>query len=193
MEVTDQKIIRLCKNKKREGFDLLFKKYEKYIFGICYNFTYSKEDALDLMQDVFVKIYKSIDKADETKSVSLWIKKIAVNTCLNFKRDNKDRTTDVSISSTMDESDRTIEDTISDNADTENEVIFMDTKKVLEESIKELPEEVRMAVVLRHIKGLSYEDIANAMNCPLGTVKTYIFRGRRLLKDKLIKKGVWEV
>jgi RNA polymerase sigma-70 factor (ECF subfamily) len=63
----------------------------------------------------------------------------------------------------------------------------------LENSIKELPKEVRMAIILKHLQGLSYEKVAQIMNCPEGTVKTYVFRGRKLLKDRLVKKGVWEV
>lgn len=193
MEVTDQSIIKLCKKKKREGFDLLFRKYEKYIYGICYNFTYSTEDALDLVQDVFIRIFKASERMDEKKPLIPWIKKITVNTCLNFKRDNSSKAGDVSISLSINDGSGTIEDLISDSTDTESSVMYTDTKKVLEESIAQLPDEVKMAVILRHIKGLSYNEIASTMDCPVGTVKTYIFRGRKLLKDKLIQKGIWEV
>lgn len=193
MEVTDQSIIKLCRKKKREGFDLLFRKYEKYIYGICYNFTYSTEDALDLVQDVFIRIFKASERMDEKKPLIPWIKKITVNTCLNFKRDNSSKAGDVSISLSINDGSGTIEDLISDSTDTESSVMYTDTKKVLEESIAQLPDEVKMAVILRHIKGLSYNDIASTMDCPVGTVKTYIFRGRKLLKDKLIQKGIWEV
>ncbi len=193
VEVPDQKIIKLCKKNKREGFEFLFKKYERYIYSICYSYTYSQQDALDLVQDIFLRIYRNFEKVDERKPVSPWIKKIAVNTCINFKRDNKNKASELSINSSTDENDGTLEDVVPDRGLTEDKVVYLDTKKTLEESIGELPEEVKMAVLLRHIKGLSYNEIAELMSCPVGTVKTYLFRGKKILKESLVKKGVWEM
>lgn len=193
MEVPDKKIINLCKKNNREGFELLFKKYERYIYSICYSYTYSQQDALDLVQEIFLRIYRGFAKVNDKKPLFPWIKRIAVNTCINYKRDNRNRASELSIHATIDDGKATLEDMVYDNGLTENEVMFMDTKKVLEESIRELPNEVKMAVLLRHIKGLSYNEISELMECPVGTVKTYIYRGRKLLKDSLVKKGVWEV
>lgn len=193
MEVPDQKIIKLCKKNKREGFELLFKRYERYIYTICYSYTYSQQDALDLVQEIFLRIYRSFEKVDEDKPLAPWIKKITVNTCINFKRDNKNKASELSINSSTDENDGTLEDIVPDSGLTEDKVVYLDTKKTLEESIKELPEEVKMAVLLRHIKGLSYNEIAELMSCPVGTIKTYLFRGKKLLKESLVKKGVWEM
>ncbi|WP_010243534.1 RNA polymerase sigma factor [Acetivibrio cellulolyticus] len=193
MDVPDQKIIKLCKKNKREGFDLLFKKYERYIYTICYSYTYSQQDALDLVQEIFLRIYRNFERVDEKKPISPWIKRIAVNVCINFKRDNKNKVSELSIHSSTDEGENTLEETVSDGCFTEDEVVYLDTKKVLEESIMELPKEVKMAVLLRHIKGLSYNEISELMECPVGTIKTYIFRGKKLLKDSLVRKGVWEV
>ncbi len=193
MEVPDQKIIKLCKKNKREGFELLFKKYERYIYSICYSYTYSQQDALDLVQEVFLRIYRNFEKVDEKKPVSPWIKKITVNTCINFKRDIRNKVSELSINSNVDESDRALGKIIPDSELTEDKVMYFDTKKALEDSIKELPDEIRMAVLLRHINGLSYNEIAELMSCPVGTIKTYLFRGRRLLKESLVKKGIWEM
>lgn len=193
MEVPDQKIIKLCKKNKREGFDLLFEKYQRYIYSICYSYTYSQQDALDLVQEIFLRIYRGFDKVDDKKPISPWIKKISVNTCINFKRDNKNKASELSINSSANENDGTLEDVVSDRGLTEDRVVYLDTKKTLEESIRELPDEVKMAVLLRHIKGLSYNEIADLMSCPIGTVKTYLFRGKKLLKESLVKKGVWEM
>ncbi|NLI57879.1 MAG: RNA polymerase sigma factor [Clostridium sp.] len=193
MEASEKKIIKLCKQSRKEGFELLFKKFENYIYKICYSYTYSKEDALDIMQEVFFKIYKSFESFDGKKALSPWVKRITVNTCLNYTRDNSKRCGDVSINRSIDDEKNTFEDIIADGCNTEDRAIYMDTKKLLENSIKELPKEVRMAIILKHLQGLSYEKVAQIMNCPEGTVKTYVFRGRKLLKDRLVKKGVWEV
>ncbi|AUG58181.1 MAG TPA: RNA polymerase sigma factor [Ruminiclostridium sp.] len=193
MEASEKKIIKLCKENRREGFELLFKRFENYIYKICKSFTYSKEDALDIMQEVFLKIYKSFESFDAKKSLSPWVKRITVNTCINYKRDNNKRYGDVSINVSMDDEKNTFENVISDDINTEDMAIYTDTKKLLENLIRKLPEEVRMAIILKHIEGLSYEKIAKIMNCPEGTVKTYVFRGRKLLKEGLLKKGAWEV
>lgn len=193
MEASEKKIIKLCKENRREGFELLFKRFENYIYKICKSFTYSKEDALDIMQEVFLKIYKSFESFDAKKSLSPWVKRITVNTCINYKRDNNKRYGDVSINVSMDDEKNTFENVISDDINTEDMAIYTDTKKLLENLIRKLPEEVRMAIILKHIEGLNYEKIAKIMNCPEGTVKTYVFRGRKLLKEGLLKKGAWEV
>lgn len=193
MEASEKKIIKLCKENRREGFELLFKRFENYIYKICKSFTNSKEDALDIMQEVFLKIYKSFESFDAKKSLSPWVKRITVNTCINYKRDNNKRYGDVSINVSMDDEKNTFENVISDDINTEDMAIYTDTKKLLENLIRKLPEEVRMAIILKHIEGLSYEKIAKIMNCPEGTVKTYVFRGRKLLKEGLLKKGAWEV
>lgn len=190
MEAADQNIIKLCKKNKREGYELLYKKYENYIYKICYYYSQSKEDALDLLQEVYIKVFKSIGKFDNEKSILPWIKKISVNTCLNFVRLNKKNV--VSLDTPVDD-DKTIESTLSSNESTENDVVYKDTREILEDSIRELPEEMKMAIILRHVKGMSYSEIGLVMSCPVGTVKTYIFRGRTLLKNSLKAKGVWEI
>ena len=186
----DQNLIKLCKKKKREGYELLYKKYEKYIYKICYYYSQSKEDALDLLQEIYLKIFNSIEKFDDKKSILPWIKKISVNTFLNFVRLNKKNV--VSLDTPVD-GEKTVESSLSSNENTENNVVFKDTKEIVEDSIRELPEEMRMAIILRHVKGMSYSEIGEAMSCPVGTVKTYIFRGRTLLKNSLKLKGVWEI
>jgi RNA polymerase sigma-70 factor (ECF subfamily) len=191
LETSDKKLISLCKAKKRDGFIILFQKYEKFIYKICYHYTVSREDALDLLQEVYIKLYKSIDRFNENQPILPWLKKITVNTCLNFIRGRKEKT--VSLNSETDDGESPIEALVASSANVEDQISYMNTKKLLEDTIQELPQEMRMAVILRHIEGMSYDEIARAMSCPVGTVKTYLFRGRRLLKDKLQSAGVWEV
>ena len=118
-----------------------------------------------------------------------WIKKITVNKCLNFLRSKK-----VSISlNTTTESGDELQSIISSDEKTENSILCKDTKKALEEAIQKLPDRERMAVLLRHMKHMKYDEIANSMKLPTGTVKTLIHNGRKSIKQNLIKQGVWEV
>lgn len=189
MEVADKKIVQLCKSGKRDGYDLLVQKYERLIYGICCRYAASREDALDIMQEVYIKLFSSIERFNDERPLSPYVKKVTVNTCLNFLR-SKGRRKEIL---DPDEDEKLIEEAAASGESVEDEISYKDTRKVLEDAIKSLPEEMRMAVILRHVQNMSYDEVARTMGCPVGTVKTYIFRGRRLLKDKLLKMGVWEV
>lgn len=187
LEVADKRIVNLCKSGKREGYNLLIEKYQKPIYSICFRYAVFHEDALDIMQEVYIKLFNSVNRFDEEKPLSPYIKKVTVNTCLNFLRDRNKRTAIL-----KPEQDRkAIEEIASSNESVEDEVSFKYTREVLEDAIRSLPGEMKMAVILRHVENMSYDDIARTMDCPVGTVKTYLFRGRKMLKDKLLKMGVW--
>lgn len=191
MEAADKKIIHLCKEQKREGYNLLYQKYEKFIYKICYHYTASREDSLDLLQEIYIKLYKAVPGFNENYPVLPWIKKITVNTCLNFVRSKKDAV--LSLNAPVNDGEIEAEELIASSVSVEDDVSFADTKKVLQEMINNLPCEMRMAVILRHIENMRYEDIARTMAVPLGTVKTLIFRGRKILKENLKTAGILEV
>lgn len=189
MEVADKRIVHLCKSGIREGYNLLIEKYERPIYGICFRYAASREDTLDIMQEVYIKLFKSMKRFDEERPLSPYIKKVTVNTCLNFLRDRSKRAAILK----PEQDGEAIEEIASSHESVEDEVGFKYTKEVLEEAIRSLPGEMKMAVILRHIENMSYDEMARAMDCPTGTVKTYLFRGRKMLKEKLLKMGVWEV
>lgn len=186
----DGKLISKCKKHNRDALNQLFQQYENYIYKICYYYSRSNEDAMDLMQEVFIKIYRSIEAFKEGSPVLPWIKRITVNTCLNFIR-GKPQT--VSLDTSNDDDSNAYENLAVSSENVESIVICSDTKKHLENSIRQLPAELRMAVILRHVKGMTYDEISRLMKCPLGTVKTYIYRGREALRKELAEKGIWEV
>lgn len=181
MKASEKTVIRLCKQGSKEGYELLFKAYRVFIYTVCLHYVGSKEDALDLTQEVFIKLYRNFDRFDESQPLLPWVKRIAVNTCLNHSRGTKTvmLKDDVAVS-------------IADRKSPEDQVLFQSTKSELERALRELPDNERMALVLRHVQGLSYADISEAMRCPLGTVKTYIFRGRNLLREKLRTADILE-
>src|SRR5690606_26662543 len=84
-------------------------------------------------------------------------------------------------------------DQLTTQENVEEQVEYADTQNLIHKAISSLPEEFKIVVILRHIEDLSYEEIAKTLNLPLGTVKTYLFRGRKLLKEKLKQAGLWEV
>lgn len=181
MEANEQKIIKLCKQGSKEGYELLFNKYRRFIYSVCLHYVGSKEDALDLTQEVFIKIYRSLATFDESRPLMPWIKRISVNTCFNYSRVPTEFILKEDVAAGL-----------ADHNTPEEQVVFQSTKAEVQRAIKDLPDNERMALVLRHVQGLSYGDIGETMECPLGTVKTYIFRGRNLLREKLKAAGIWE-
>lgn len=181
MEANEQKIIKLCKQGSKEGYELLFNKYRRFIYSVCLHYVGSKEDALDLTQEVFIKLYRNLATFDESRPLSHWIKRIAVNTCFNYSRRPADYILKEDIAAGLCSHDTP-----------EDQAVFQSTKNEVQRAIANLPDNERMALVLRHVQGFSYQDIGDTMGCPLGTVKTYIFRGRNLLREKLKAAGIWE-
>lgn len=188
LDVSDAAILKIYKKNKHQGLELLYDRYKKYVYTIAYNYTHNKEDALDLTQEVFISILKSMDNFKEEFSILPWVKRITVNKCLNFARDKKEA---VSLNQTV-AAGSEIQDLIGAPNNTESTTLYQDTRQSLAKAIKELPPQERMALLLRHMKGMKYEEIARIMNVPLGTVKTLLHRARKTVKVSMVKDGIWE-
>jgi RNA polymerase sigma-70 factor (ECF subfamily) len=186
----DVKLIKLCKKNNKEALNSLYIKYEKYIYTICYNYTHSREDSLDLVQEVFIKILKNIVKFDENRPLLPWIKRITINTCLNFKRQKKPI---ISLDEVVTDSGQLLKDAIASQFNLEDFILFQDTSEIINEEIAKIEDRFRMPLILRHKHEMTYEEIASALEVPLGTVKTNIYRARKLLKERLTQRGLWGV
>ena len=188
LDSSDASILKIYNKNKHQGLELLYERYKKYIYTIAYHYAGNREDALDLTQEVFVSIFKSLDNFKVEFSLLPWIKKITVNKSLNFLRDKKEA---VSLSQTN-ENGSSIQDLICCPESTENQLFYLDTKQSLEKAIRDLPPKERMVILLRHMKGMKYEEIAKIMDIPLGSVKTFLHRGRKNIKDSMKQDGIWE-
>lgn len=186
----ERKLIERCKQYDKYSFMELYKKYEKYLYSLCFSYVQNSQDALDLVQEVYIKIFKNIGKFDIDKPFRLWIRKIAVNTCLNFKRTIKNNVVYMNASINDDE-EIALGDTISSNEDVLENIINAENKLIIKKYLKEIRDEYRMIIILRYYDDLSYNEISEIMNIPLGTVKTKIYRAKALLAKKL--KNVMEV
>lgn len=175
-------IIVRCKKHDKAAFIELFKMYERYLHKLCYSYVQNEQDALDIAQEVYIKVFKNISKFDEKMPFHPWFRTVAVNTCLNFKRTCRYDT--VSLNA-RDEDDKSIEEVVASQNDVENEVLDKELGRLIRDSLKELKPKHRMVLVLRN-EGLSYEEIAAVLKEPLGTVKTDIYRARNILKEKLM-------
>lgn len=189
LEVSDLSILTEYRKNNRKGLELMYDRYRKYVYTIAFHYSGNKEDALDITQEVFISVFKAMGGFKEQYSMLPWIKKITVNRCLNFLRSKKEN---ISLNEATDDGDE-LQNIISSNELVENTIVCKDTKKTLEEAIQKLPDRERMAVLLRHMKQMKYDDIASTMKLPTGTVKTLIHKGRKSIKQYLAIQGVWEV
>lgn len=175
-------IIGRCKKHDKTAFIELFKMYEKYLYKLCYSYVQNEQDALDIAQEVYIKVFKSISAFDIKMPFHPWFRTIAVNTCINFKR--KIKYDSVSLNA-GNEDDKALEELIAAQNDVESEVLDRELGSLIKENLKCLQPKHRLVLVLRYYEGLSYEEIAAVLKEPLGTVKTHIYRARSILKEKL--------
>ena len=183
-EVDDSELARLAELGREPAFRELLIRYERPIFSLIYRMVRDRELAEDLAQETFVRAFNAIASYNSSYKFNSWIFKIASNHTINYLRKGKLDT--ISIFGTSDEGlgDRELQI----KSKTENPHEFTERRELggrIEVAIGELREEYRMAILLYHVEGYSYEEIADIMDIPLGTAKTYLFRARKELKKHL--------
>jgi len=183
-------LIRRCKNKEEEAFHLLLARYEGYLYRLCYSYLRSKEDALDMVQEIFIKVYQNIAAFDESREFMPWLKKIAVNSCLNYLRGKK-RKAHLSLDYGTEEEGNFLEQ-IPSAEDVEGLVLNHNLQESIRQCVQLLPAGPRMVLTLHYFSGLSCQDIAGLLEQPLGTVKSSLFRARALLKKVMSENGLLE-
>lgn len=127
-----------------------------------------------MMQEVYIKVFRGIKSFDESRPILPWLKKITINTLINHNRKNR-----------LDETALHQDLYLADATDIEEQVIGFDTSNIINELIAELPETYRLALTLRYHENLSYDEIAAALEQPLGTVKSNIYRARNILRQRM--------
>jgi len=170
----------LCGDKK--AFEKLVKRYQASIFNIAYRMTGSREDAKDLTQETFLRAYSKLDSFHIARRFSPWLFRIASNLCINWQ--NRQKLHPVSLESLIeDKKEQSLLADISKEPFSHLEKIHV--QKLLQQEILNLPAKYRLVFTLRYLDNHSCREIANILEMPEGTVKTYLFKARRILKEKL--------
>ena len=160
-------------------FRLLIERHQQHIFNLCYRMLQRFEDADDATQDTFLKAYRSLKQFRGDARLKTWLCRIARNECLNRLRNERMIPLDERL--VVEGGFRFVNSTPSPLELIEQQEI----QSTVHAAINELPPAYRLVIMLFHLDGLSYEEISQVMEIPMGTVKTHIFRARRLLKSKL--------
>ena len=173
---TDLQLIRKVRNGDRAAFDLLVVKYQSRVASIISRYVYDSQEVMDLTQETFVKAFRAIERFRGDSAFYTWLYRIAVNTAKNYLESRGRRpqgSADSAEAENFDDGSR-----LRDTASPERLLQREQLQKELNRAIAQLPEELRSAFLLREYDGLSYEDIAGILECPIGTVRSRIFRAR---------------
>ncbi|NSW75749.1 MAG: sigma-70 family RNA polymerase sigma factor [Candidatus Atribacteria bacterium] len=184
----DREIVREVLNGKKELFALLIHRYEDKIFNYIYYMVKQKEEAEDLAQTTFVKAFFALRQYNRAYEFSTWIYTIARNVCLDYFRKRKKEDVDLSLNVTVSEDgDTEMGELIEEDhsPDPLRTILNEELRGKIEKAIERLPVKLREIVVLRHLEDCSYEEIAQIMDLPVGTVKSYLHRARKKLKEWL--------
>jgi RNA polymerase sigma-70 factor (ECF subfamily) len=181
---TDKQLVARVKKGDSRAFDMLVLKYQHKIFSLIGRYVQDADEVQDVAQEAFIKAYRALPRFRGESAFYTWLYRIAINTAKNHL---------VSRSRRPPGSDVEIEDAeyyeggsaLRDIETPENALFGNELKAVVERAIKELPDDLRSAVTLREFDGLSYEDIADIMDCPVGTVRSRIFRARESIDARV--------
>ncbi|OQX36866.1 MAG: RNA polymerase sigma factor RpoE [Oceanospirillales bacterium LUC14_002_19_P2] len=182
---TDQQLVSRVQKGDKRAFDLLVIKYQHKILGLVGSYVHDFQEVQDVTQEAFIKAYRALGQFRGDSAFYTWLYRIAINTAKNFlvARGRRPPDTDVDVYNT-----ETLDSSypLKDLETPEHNVQKDEIEAVIFKVIKGLPDELRTAVTLREFDGLSYEDIAEIMDCPVGTVRSRIFRAREAI-DKVIQ------
>jgi RNA polymerase sigma-70 factor (ECF subfamily) len=187
-ELSDKDVIAQAREGRESAFRELIHRYERPVFSVIYRMIRDRELAEDLAQDTFIKVLNALDKYDPSYKFSSWIFKIAHNTTVDHLRKKRPDTLSLEGSPharTQEQAEATSFTPVDTAEDPEYYTESQEIGSEIEEAIGELRPEYREAILLWHVEGRPYDEIAQIMDLPLGTVKTYIHRGRNELRQKL--------
>ncbi len=182
---TDQQLVERAQKGDNRAFDLLVNKYQHKILGLISRYVHDHAEVQDVAQEAFIKAYRALPNFRAESAFYTWMYRIAINTAKNHlvSRGRRPPGTDLDIgdAEVLDQSGR-----LADVETPEAAMARDELEKVVFDAIEKLPEDLRTAITLREFDGLSYEDIAEVMQCPVGTVRSRIFRARESV-DKAIQ------
>ena len=182
----DINIINLVKKGDSRAFDILVVKYQDRLVYSVYKFCKDLELSQDITQEAFVKAFRNIDKFRGESSFYTWIYRIAINTAKNYFS-NKSRGAETYNEDILDSA---LSDLSLNSDNPETLLAAEEMKDAVNQAFQNLPDEIRSTLSLREYDGLSYEEIAKVQNCPIGTVRSRIFKGRELINETFSKLGL---
>jgi RNA polymerase sigma-70 factor (ECF subfamily) len=180
----DQQLVQRVQAGDKSAFNLLVLKYQHRVLKLVGRFVSDAAEAEDVAQEAFLKAYRALASFRGESAFYTWLYRIAINTAKNALVANRRRPVDFDLD--LQDPDQYERQARLKDDDTPEGVLLTDEiRNVVEHALEQLPEDLRTAIVLRELEGMSYEEIAEAMDCPVGTVRSRIFRAREAIDKKL--------
>ena len=187
--LTDKQLVERVQRGDKRAFDLLVLKYQHKIVGLVGRYLRDQDEVQDVAQEAFIKAYRALPRFRGDSAFYTWLYRIAINTAKNHLVSRSRRPPDTDVDVDLEEG--FYQESLSDMVNPENSLATDQLEAVVYKAIDDLAEDLKVAVTLREFEGLSYEEIADVMECPVGTVRSRIFRAREAIEKKIagIEKG----
>lgn len=180
----DKALVERVQRGDKKAFDLLVLKYQHKLVKLVSRYVRDPSEVMDVVQESFLKAYRALPGFRGESAFYTWIYRISINTAKNYLVAQGRRPPDGDIDSgDVDQIEGETE--LKDNATPERLLLRDEIEKTVMDAIEQLPEDLRTAITLRELEGLSYEEIAESMDCPIGTVRSRIFRAREAINKRL--------
>lgn len=179
VNISDRELLELCGSGNNSGYSLLYQRYSKAAFNSIFRIVNDREDAEDILQEVFLKVFSEIRSLKNTDSFGGWVKRIAINHSLNFLRKKKVYFSEIEDDKMLDDKDDELEEKLALEFRIEE----------LQNAIAELPVQIRTIVNLLLFEEMPQEEIAKSLNIPAGTVRSYYHRAKKKIFEKLTQKS----
>lgn len=180
----DAALVERARKGDRRAFDALVIKYQQKIVQLVSRYVSNNSDALDVSQEAFIKAYRAIGSFRGDSAFYTWLYRIAINTAKNHLTARNRRPVESGLD-LQDPEQYAIQSKVSHLDTPEGLVLTDEIKHTVNQALADLPEDLRTAIVLRELQGMSYDEISEAMECPVGTVRSRIFRAREAISGKL--------
>ncbi len=180
----DQELVSRVQRGDKKAFDLLVLKYQQKVANLISRYVRDPSETLDVTQEAFIKAYRALPNFRGDSAFYTWLYRIAINTAKNYlvAQGRRPPGTDVD-AETAEQLD--VGTRLKEHATPEHHLLTDELAETVKKAMDDLPEDLRTAITLRELEGLSYEEIARAMDCPVGTVRSRIFRARAAIDNRL--------
>ena len=180
----DSELVKRVQQGDKSAFDVLVQKYQQKVVNLISRFVSDQSECYDVAQETFIKAYRYLDKFRGDSQFYTWLSRIAANTAKNHLASRARKSPKYSVD--VEDAEHFSGDSqLKDNTTPESLMLTEEIKQTVYAAIDNLPEDLKSAITLRELEGLSYEEIADVMDCPIGTVRSRIFRARDAIDKEL--------